>query len=69
MARKQTPQRDDRPVRADHRQRLIIAAAASALVLACVGGVWWAVVSLSGAGDVTVDKTETLALKIGRAHV
>jgi hypothetical protein len=63
MAREQAAQRDDRPVHADCRQRLIIAAAALAVLLACVGGAWWAAVSVSGAGDVAVDKTETLALK------
>lgn len=63
MAKKPATARDDRPVRADRHQRLIIAIAALAMLLACVGGVWWAVAAASSAGDVAVDKRETLALR------
>jgi hypothetical protein len=63
MADPHALRRDDGPARADRRQRLIIAAAALAVLLACVAGAWWAVVAASGAGDVALDRTETLALK------
>jgi hypothetical protein len=63
MARKPATARDDAPTRTDLRQRLTVAIAALAVLLSCVGGVWWTVTLASSAGDVAVDKQETLALK------
>jgi ABC-type glycerol-3-phosphate transport system substrate-binding protein len=53
----------DTAARPDRRQRLVIAVAALAVLAACVAGAWWAVVAVSSAGDVAVDRTETLALR------
>ena len=54
---------DDESVRTGRRRWFTITLASIAVLAACVAGLWWAITAASSAGDVAVDKRETLALK------
>jgi hypothetical protein len=63
MPREPAATRADTPVGTDRRRRITIAIVSLAVLLACAGGVWWAVATFFGSVGVGVDRTETLALK------
>jgi hypothetical protein len=63
MAHKVATKDGLRALSTGRRQWLIVAISSFVVLIVCVGGAWWAFAGISGAGDVAVDKRETLALK------